>query len=233
MVNSEKGMNQSETSLSAIIFDFGGVLIDWNPHYLYRSFFDNDDEAVARFLKEIGFVEWNVEQDRGRPFAAAVAELSERFPHQAHLIRAYNEQWEESIGGAIQPTVDILGALKQRGYALYGLSNWAAETFYRIRSRFPFFEWLDAIVLSGEERMIKPDPRIYAVMLDKIGRPASECLFIDDSPANIAVAKQLGFNTIHFTSSEQLADELIKRGLLPHDWQTVESLPPADANDKA
>jgi 2-haloacid dehalogenase len=226
-------MSQSEPLSPAIIFDFGGVLIDWNPHYLYRSFFDNDDEAVARFLNEIGFVEWNVEQDRGRPFAVAVAELSKRFPRHAHLISAYNERWEESIGGAIQPTVNILGALKQRGYALYGLSNWAAETFYRIRSRFPFLDWLNAIVLSGEEQMIKPDPRIYAVMLDRIGRPASECLFIDDSEANITVAKQLGFNTIHFTSSEQLANELIARGLLPQGWQADESHSTADTENSA
>src|ERR1700759_2805996 len=140
MITSSKGMNQPDTSLPAIIFDFGGVLIDWNPHYLYRSLFNNDDEAVARFLNEIGFVEWNVEQDRGRPVAVAVAELSVRVPHHAHLIQAYNERWEESISRSNQPTVEILGALKQRGYALYGLSNWAGETFSRIRSRFPFFE---------------------------------------------------------------------------------------------
>src|SRR5512138_3811764 len=130
-------MKQSERRSPAIVFDFGGVLIDWNPRYLYHKLFDNDTDAVERFLDEIGFVEWNTEQDRGRPFALAVKELTERFPHYADFIKAYEERWEESIGGAIQPTVKLLAELKQAGYALYGLSNWSTETFPRIRRQHP------------------------------------------------------------------------------------------------
>src|SRR2546421_7051854 len=207
-------MKQPERWSPAIVFDFGGVLIDWNPRYLYQKLFADDAEAMERFLDEIGFDAWNLEQDRGRAFAVAVSELSERFPHYADFIRAYDERWEESIGGAIEATVALLGALKQAGYALFGLSNWSAETFRRIRPRFPFFAWFDAIILSGEVQIIKPDPRIYAILLKRIGRPAAECLFIDDSPANVAVAEQLGFKTILFESPEQLADELTARGLL-------------------
>jgi 2-haloacid dehalogenase len=207
-------MNQSAGRSPIIIFDFGGVLIDWNPRYLYRKLFDNDAEAMERFLDEIGFVEWNLEQDRGRPFAVAVEVLTERFPHHADLIKAYDERWEESIGGVIEPTVKLLGALKQAGFTLYGLSNWSAETFRRIRHRQTFWDWFEAIVLSGEVQLVKPDPRIYAIMLEKINRPAAECLFIDDSEANIAVAEQLGFKTIRFESPEQLERELNRLGLL-------------------
>ena len=211
-------MSQYEPRQPAIIFDFGGVLIDWDPRYLYHKLFENDRAATERFLDEIGFVEWNLEQDRGRPFAVAVKELSERFPHYADFIRAYDERWEESLGGAIQPTVALLGALKQAGHALYGLSNWSAETFQRIRHKHAFLDWFDDIVLSGEVRITKPDPRIYAVLLERIGRPAAACLFIDDSAANIAVAEQLGFKTILFKSPEQLQGELIRLGLLPQNF---------------
>ncbi|HEX8144454.1 MAG TPA: HAD family phosphatase [Pyrinomonadaceae bacterium] len=207
-------MSQLEQKSPAIVFDFGGVLLDWNPHYLYLKLFDDNHEEVERFLKEIGFAEWNLLQDRGRPFAVAVAELAERFPHHAELIRAYDERWEESVSGCIQPTVDILYALKQSGYALYGLSNWSAETFERIRHKHPFLDWFEEIVISGEVELIKPDPRIYAVLLDRIGRRAEECLFIDDAEANINVAARLGFKTILFESPRQLANELHRLGLL-------------------
>ncbi|HJQ24396.1 MAG TPA: HAD family phosphatase [Blastocatellia bacterium] len=209
-------MNQPAGRSPAIVFDFGGVLIDWNPRYLYQKLFADDPEAMERFLAEIGFSEWNLEQDRGRAFAVAVSELSARFPHYADFIRAYDERWEESIGGAIEPTVALLRALKQAGYALFGLSNWSAETFPRIRQQYPFFNWFDDIVLSGEVRLIKPDPLIFEILLERIGRAAADCLYIDDSPANVDVARQLGFQTIHFTAPEQLATELIGRGLLPH-----------------
>jgi len=214
-------MNQPERRSPIIIFDFGGVLIDWNPRYLYRKLFENDAAAMERFLSEIGFVEWNLEQDRGRPFAVAVKELTARFPHYADLIRAYDERWEESIGGVIEPTVKLLGALKQAGFTLYGLSNWSAETFWRIRHKHPFWDWFEVIVLSGEVQLIKPDPRIYAVLLEKIGRPASECLFIDDSETNIAVAEQLGFKTVWFKSPEQLERELNRLGLFEPDARTA------------
>jgi 2-haloacid dehalogenase len=207
-------MKQLTQPSPVIIFDFGGVLLDWNPHYLYRKLFDDDPEAVDRFLAEIGFAEWNLEQDRGRPFSVAVAELAARFPHYAELVKAYDERWEESLSGSIQPTVDILYALKQAGYRLYGLSNWSAETFGRIRHKHSFMDWFDRIVISGEVKLIKPDPRIYGLLLEHIGLRAEECLFIDDAEANIAVADQLGFQTIRFESPEKLAKELERRGLL-------------------
>jgi 2-haloacid dehalogenase len=207
-------MDELKNGAPAIVFDFGGVLLDWNPRYLYRKLFDDDHEAVERFLEEIGFSEWNLKQDEGRPFAAAVAELSGQFPQHADLIKAFDERWEESMGGEIQPTVEILYALKRAGHALYGLSNWSSETFRRIRHKYAFLELFDAIVLSGEVKVAKPDPRIYSVLLDKINRPAEECLFIDDSEANVAAARRLGFRTIRFESAEQLGSELRRLGLL-------------------
>ena len=199
---------------TAVVFDFGGVLIGWDPFLLYGPYFNNDRAAMQRFLDEIGFAEWNALQDAGRPFAEGEAELTARFPQHAALIRAYRERFEETIAGPIQGSVEILRALKQQGRTLYGLSNWAAETFQRIQPNYPFLELLETIVLSGEVGLIKPDPRIFQLLLERTGRRAGDCLLIDDAPANIAAAAALGFQTIRFESPEQLRQELVRRGLL-------------------
>ncbi len=201
------------TQKPALIFDFGGVLLDWNPRYLYHKFFDGDAEAMERFLLEVDFSGWNLEQDKGRPFAQGVAELSTRFPHYAHLIRAYDERWEESIIGPIQPSVDALRPLKDSGCRLYGLTNWSAEKFELARHKFAFLDLFESILVSGAVKLIKPDPRIFKLLLDQIGRPASECVFIDDSAGNVAAACQLGLNAIHFTSPEQMQAELLQMGI--------------------
>jgi 2-haloacid dehalogenase len=204
--------------IAALVFDFGGVLMDWNPHYLYRQFFDADSAKVDRFLKEIGFDEWNRQFDRGYPFSEGVNQLIKRFPAYRELIQAYDERWEETLAGPIEPTVDILRELKARAdqgeFVLYGLSNWSAEKFAAIRHKYQFFDWFRMIVVSGEEKLIKPDPRIFQVLLQKSGRLADECLFVDDSAANIKAANSLGFATIYFQAPEQLRMELCQRGLL-------------------
>ncbi|HVO41511.1 MAG TPA: HAD family phosphatase [Aggregatilineales bacterium] len=209
-------MDQLNNPKPAVVFDFGGVLMDWNPRYLYRKLFNGDSQAVERFLTEIGFEEWNLRQDAGYPIANAIAELSAKFPHLAHLIQAYDERWDETIAGSIQPTVEILHSLKQAGYPLYGLTNWSAETFSRVRHQYSFFDWFLDIVVSGEEKVVKPDPRLFAILLKRIGRPANECLLIDDSLPNVTGAAQLGIMTIRFESPEQLAAELSRRHLLPN-----------------
>jgi len=200
-----------------IVFDFGGVLFDWNPHYLYDRFFDGDADAVDRFLKEIGFNQWNVQMDMGYPFVDAVADLSQKFPQYEHLIRIYNEQWEETLGKPIQKTVRLLKELKQAGYPLYGLSNWSQEKFEQIRPRFEFLNCFEDILLSGVVKLAKPDPKIFLLFLQQVGRKADECLFIDDSLTNITAASQLGFKTIHYKSSEQLQQDLTQQGLLLSD----------------
>jgi len=198
-----------------IIFDYGGVLLDWNPRYLYRKLFPGDEQAMERFLAEIGFSEWNVQQDAGRPFSVAVAELCARYPHYCDLIRAYDERFLEAVGGAIPGTVDILGHLHRAGFPLYGLSNWSAEKFRLVRPRYAFFDWFQGMVISGEVGIVKPDPRIFHLLLEQVARPANECLLIDDSAANIAAAQCLGFQTILFRSPAQLEAEMSSRGLLP------------------
>lgn len=200
--------------IKAIIFDFGGVLLEWNPRRLYHRFFPDQPEALENFLEEVNFAEWNEQQDKGRPFAQGVAELTAQFPQHGHLIRAYHEYWEDSIAGPIQGTVQIASRLKQKGFWLYGLSNWSAETYPLVRDKYEFFDLFDDIILSGEVGLIKPDPEIFMVALKRIGRPASDCLLIDDALPNIEQANKMGFAAIHFESPAQLQEELRQRRLI-------------------
>lgn len=195
------------------VFDFGGVLIDWDPRYLYRKLFGGDNVAMERFLSEVNFYDWNHEQDKGRPFDEGIAELSEKFPHYATMISAFGERWEETIAGQIPETVATLQQLKEQGYPLFGLTNWSAETFSRIRPRYDFLSWFDDIVVSGEVGVAKPDPVIYEILLEAAKANAEQCLFIDDSKVNVNAAAELGFMTIRFESPEQLQQELSMRGL--------------------
>ena len=201
-------------TIKAVIFDYGNVLLDWNPRLVYRRYFPNDAEGMENFLNEVNFMEWNAQQDRGRTFKEGVADLSAKFPQYAYLIQAYHDHWVDSIGGAYWETVEIMKQLKQSGYPLYGLSNWSAETFPHAREKYDFFELLDDMVISGAVGYVKPEPEIYQIILDKIQRPAQECLFIDDSLPNILQANKMGFATIHFISSTQLEDELTQMGIL-------------------
>ncbi len=203
----------SNSTIQAVIFDFGGVLLNWDPHHLYRRLIP-DPLEIDRFLSEIHFAEWNAQQDKGRPFAQGVAEHSARFPQYAGLIRAYHENWEESVVGPITGSVEILRLLKAAGHAVYGLSNWSAETFPIEYRKHDFFQLLDGYLISGDVGIVKPDPAIFELMLRKIGQPAQACLFIDDSTTNVDAARQLGFETILFRSPEQLRTELERLGLL-------------------
>jgi 2-haloacid dehalogenase len=198
----------------AIIFDFGGVLIDWNPRYLYGKLFNGDLSAVEEFLKETNFFEWNLQQDAGRSFAEAVDEICGRYPQYCDLLRAYDTRYEESISGPIWPTVEILSGLKAAGYPLYGLSNWPAEKWRQVSPKYEFFSWFDDIVISGEVGLAKPDPRIFHLTLARVGRSADECIYIDDSVHNIEIADQLGFRTIHFHSADKLTEQLQQMGIL-------------------
>ena len=207
-------MTEIEKKPPAIIFDVGEVLLHWDPRHLYRKLFNGDDQAMERFLAEIDFFGWNLEQDRGRPFAEGIEILCQQFPHYCHMIRAYGERYEETILGPIQPTIEILRELNEAGYPLYALSNWSAETYPKIRPRYAFFDWFDDILLSGEVKLAKPDERIYTLFLERIGRKAEECVFIDDSQANVAVARRLGFKAIRFESPEQLRRALEQVGVL-------------------
>jgi 2-haloacid dehalogenase len=196
----------------AIVFDLGGVLLDWNPRYLYRSLFNGDEAAMERFISEVCTPAWNSRLDEGRSFAEAVAELAVLHPQYRELIEVYHTRWDEMLGGAIDGTVAILEALHSQGYYLCALSNWSAETFPFVRKRFKFPGLFQTIVLSGEERLLKPDPAIFQVLLKRIGRRAEDCLYIDDLPANTQVARGLGFRTVDFTSPEDLRLQLRHQG---------------------
>ncbi|HJQ13197.1 MAG TPA: HAD family phosphatase [Anaerolineales bacterium] len=196
------------SQIKAIIFDFGNVLLEWNPRNVYQRFFPDDPEGMERFLQEVNFMEWNLLQDKGRPFAEGVATLSKEFPHYAHLIQAFQDHWVESLGESIEGTVEIMKELKLAGYPLYGLSNWSAETFPYARQKHDFFDLLDDMVISGEVGHVKPQPEIFKILLDRIGKTPEECLFIDDASANIEQAQKMGFATVHFQSPEQLRNAL-------------------------
>lgn len=201
-------------NIQAIIFDFGNVLLEWNPRHVYRRYFPNDEAAMERFFKEVNFMDWNLQQDKGRPFAEGVTELSKQFPQYAELIQAYPDNWAHSIGHHIEGTVEIMKRLKQAGYKLYGLSNWSAETFPIAQKKYDFFRLLDDIVISGEVGAVKPEPEIYEILLKRINKPANECLFIDDAQPNIEQAQKMGFATVHFQAPDQLERELQKLQLL-------------------
>ena len=188
--------------------------MDWDPYYLYSKILGDDRGTVEQFFKAVDFFGWNREQDRGRSFAEGTAELVARFPQYGELIRAYDERYPESLRGAIQPVVEILRALKDAGYRLYVLSNWPAEKFALVRPQYPFFEWFDDLIISGEVGIAKPDKAIFHLLLERARRPADECLFIDDHDGNIRVASELGFQTILFQSPQQLESELNRLGIL-------------------
>ena len=201
--------------IRAIIFDFGGVLVNWDPHNVYNKYFANDTHAIDAFLEEINFSVWNLSQDKGYPFAQAVDDLSAQFPHYAQLIRAYDEEWEESISGIIPETVEVLKKLKVAGYRLYGLTNWSAEKFSIVRHKYEVFDLFEDIVVSGEVKLIKPDPAIFNLLLEKIRLHPEECLVVDDTENNLATARKMGFETILFSSPARLESELQQINLLP------------------
>ena len=199
-------------NIQNIVFDFGGVLVDWNPRYLYREHFSNQEE-MEHFLHHICTDAWNVEQDRGRSLAEGTRILQEQHPAHHDLIALYYDRWETMLHSDIPQTVALLHRLKKR-YRLFGLTNWSAETIPVAFARYPFFREFEGIVVSGHEKLIKPDPAIYQVLLDRYGIQAQESLFIDDNPANVRAAESLGFHGVHFKSPEQLEQTLIALQML-------------------
>ena len=198
---------------SSVVFDLGGVLIDWNPRYLYRKLFD-DEAAMESFLSDVVSPEWNGQQDSGRTWAEAVEVLSREHPEQRDLIAAYWHRWQETLGDAITPTVEILEELRERGVRLYALSNWSAETFPVARPRYPFLDWFDGIVISGEVKLAKPDPRIFRHMLDRFSLDPAATVFIDDSEANVRAAAVQGIVALRFEDAATLRRDLVRLGLL-------------------
>ena len=199
-------MKNDYSNIDTIIFDFGGVLIDWNPRHVYKTIFD-DEKKMEWFLKNICNDEWNVEQDRGRSLKEGTEILKQEFPEHAALIEAYYGRWKEMLKGEIAETVEILHELKKK-FKIYGLTNWSSETFPVALERFDFLKLFDGIVVSGDENLIKPDKEIFHLLLKRYNLRAENCVFIDDNIKNIESATGIGFNTIHFTSAEDLKHKL-------------------------
>lgn len=200
--------------ISAVVFDIGGVLLDWDPRYLYRRLFGADEAAMERFLAEVCTPQWHAAQDRGYPVGQACQELADRHPGQAGLIRAWAEGTEEMIAGPIEETVALLGELQRRGVPCYALSNMEAQTFPVRLARFGFLRALDGHVISGLEGLAKPDLRIFELLLSRFGLDPGATLFIDDNAANVAAARTAGLQAIRFVSPGSLRAELAARGLV-------------------
>ena len=196
-----------------LVFDLGGVLIDWNPRYLYRKLID-DEGDIDFFLSAVCNSKWNVKQDAGRALAEATAERIALFPEKKFLIEAFYDRWEEMLGGEIGESVEILRELKSNGETLYALTNWSGETFPIAQERFDFLQWFDGTLVSGVEKMAKPDPAIFHLLLKRYELRAQDCLFIDDSETNIEAAARIGFETHRFKSPTGLRQILIEANLL-------------------
>jgi 2-haloacid dehalogenase len=202
-----------KSGFDTVVFDLGGVLIDWDPRYLYRRLFD-DEAAMEHFLAEICTPLWNHQQDAGRSWHEAVAMLSAQHPQHAELIDAFHTRWQEMLGGAIAPSVALLDELRGRGLRLYALTNWSRETFPVARERFDFLRWFDGIVVSGEEGLAKPDPAIFQRTIERFSLVPRQTIYIDDAPRNVAAAFQAGMHSLRFQDAEALRAQLCRLGVL-------------------
>lgn len=197
-----------------IIFDLGGVLIDWNPNYMYKKII-HDESQRNWFLNNICTSDWNEEQDGGRLIKDANKLLIDQYPEHKDLIEAFYLRWEEMLNGPIEETVDIFKELKSANkFKFYALTNWSAETFPIALERYDFLHWFDGRIVSGEENTRKPFKEIYDLILNRFDLNPSESLFIDDNIRNIHAAEALGINTLHFTSASILSFDLKKIGIL-------------------
>ncbi|MCG7281872.1 HAD family phosphatase [Chryseobacterium taklimakanense] len=201
-------------AIKNIIFDFGGVLMDWNPRYFFKDYF-NDDEKMEFFLKNVAVDDWNAEQDRGRTLKEGTEILIEKYPDWEKEVRAYYDNWTTMLRSDIPKNVEVLRKLADTDYELFGLTNWSHETFPYALANYDFFELFKGkIVVSGEEKLIKPDPKIWELLLDRYNIKAEESVFIDDNATNIEAAKTLGFITVHVTEETDLQIELEKLGVV-------------------
>ena len=197
------------SKIDAIIFDLGGVLIDWNPEYVYLDVFNGDRQKMEWFFDNICTNDWNENQDAGYPLAKATEDRVALFPEYEDLIRMYYGRWVDMLGNSITETVEILDKLiKTNRYKVIALTNWSHETFPIALNRFDFLNWFEGIVVSGEEQTRKPFPDIYNITLKRYNINAENSIFIDDNLRNIKAAEELGINGIHFKNAMLLQNQL-------------------------
>jgi len=202
--------------ISSVVFDLGGVLIDWNPRYLYRELFKDDTAEMENFLTHVCSQEWNIRQDAGLSFAKAAEVLKAEHPGKEEPIDAWLPGFNKMLAGPIPGTVDILAQLRAEGILLYALTNWSSETFPLAQERFEFLNWFNGIVVSGFEKVAKPDPALFEIMIKRHGLDPLKTLYIDDNASNIETAHRLKFETILFTTPQALAAELSRMKLLSY-----------------
>ena len=201
-------------NINTIIFDLGGVLIDWDPRKVYRTVFKTEEE-IDWFFENICTNDWNENQDAGYPIAKATEELVSKHPEWEKEIKAFYGRWVEMLGGPIQGTVDIFQLLKQNPtYKFYALTNWSAETFPIALDRFDFLQWFDGRLVSGEEKTRKPFPDFYQKLIEKFSIDTSRAIFIDDNLRNVKAGESLGLQGIHFTDPVDLKIKLIESGMM-------------------
>lgn len=195
------------SKFDTVVFDFGGVLIDWNPRYLYRNIFEEEQE-MEWFLKNVCTPEWNTLQDEGFTFSEIIPPLEKQYPAYSDKIKIYQTRWPEMVRGEISESIKILREIQSKNFQVYGLTNWGTETFPIVFEQFEFLRRLDGIVVSGDEKLVKPDPRLFEILIKKFALKPESSVFIDDNIKNIQSAKEIGFEAIHFVSPENLRNDL-------------------------
>lgn len=190
-----------------IIFDFGNVLVRWEPEKIYAEHFG--DEAKAWwFLRHVADNDWRLRIDAGESQDACIAEQQARYPEYSQALAIYRDRWRDMLTGEMPGMRDIIVELRKKGHEIYGLTNWSMETFPQAREHFPILQMIDRYVVSGAEHLVKPDPRLFQVLLDRYGLRAEECTFVDDNPVNVEAARRMGMRGIQFVGAEKLRKEL-------------------------
>jgi 2-haloacid dehalogenase len=200
--------------VNTVVFDLGGVLVDWDPRYLLRKVMPGREAEMETLLADVLNQAWNLERDKGDSWAEAMEKNKADYPQWADIFDIYTERWAETLGGSHEDTVDILRQLKARGTPLFALSNWSAEMFPHAEATYDWLELFDGVVVSGRVGMIKPDREIFDYLLRTYGLEAGDILFIDDHEPNISAARSYGIRAHHFTAPDALREELVEAGLL-------------------
>ena len=190
-----------------IIFDFGNVLVQWSPDHVYGEYFGDEAQAWWFFRHVIDF-DWRQRIDAGESIDACIREQQAKYPDYAEAIELYRSKWREMLIGEVPGMREVLAQLSTANYQLYGLTNWSMETFPEARKRFGILQLIDRYVVSGAEGYVKPDPRLFQVLLDRYHLKAEDCTFVDDNPDNVEAARKMGMQGIVFTNADNLRKEL-------------------------
>ena len=197
-------------TIKNVVFDFGGVLLDWNPRYFYKSIF-NDDQKMEYFLQNIATSTWNAQMDKGRSFEECMKERAEQYPEYKDPIMLYRKGWETMLKGPIESGMRVLDAvMNAQKFKVYGLTNWSAETFPGTFNKYKFLQKFEGIVVSGEEQMIKPEKGIYLTLIERYNLVPEETFFMDDNIQNVETALSRGINAVQFTGTDKNLEQIAK-----------------------